>query len=69
MTNLLDQGIDYHQSMDRKYKLRAERTPFQKAPIPKYRQYHRPIASMEHLGCNRSIAADSVGKATLKKTG
>ena len=30
------------------------------APIPSYHQYHRPIDSPEHLGCNRFIAADSV---------
>ncbi len=35
-------------------------------PIPRYRLYHRPIDSPEHLGCNRSIAADSVGRATLR---
>jgi len=29
--------------------------------IPTYRQYHRPIDLLEHLGCNRSIAADSIG--------
>src|SRR5580704_16047163 len=37
------------------------------APIPRYRQYHRPIDSPDYLGCNRSIAADSVRSATLKK--
>jgi carbonic anhydrase len=33
----------------------------------KNRQYHRPIDSPEHLECNGSIAADSVGTATPKK--
>ena len=36
-------------------------------PIPRYRQYQRPIDSPQQLGSNRSIAADSVGRATLKK--
>jgi len=40
-----------------------------RGPIPRCRQYHRPIDSPEHFGCNRSIAADSVGRATLQKTG
>jgi hypothetical protein len=69
MTNLLDERIDHRQSMDRKYGLRVVLTLFHGAPIPRYRQYHRPIESLEHLGCNRFVAADSVGCATLKKTG
>jgi hypothetical protein len=31
---------------------------------PKYCQYHRPIDSPDHLGCNRVIAADAAGKTT-----
>jgi carbonic anhydrase len=54
--------------MDWTYGHRVLRTSFHGAPIPRYRQYHRPIDSPEHLGCNRSIAADSVGRATLQKT-
>jgi hypothetical protein len=27
-----------------------------RGPIPRYRQYHRPIDSPEHFGCNRFIA-------------
>jgi len=38
-----------------------------RAPIPRYRQYHRPIDSPEHIGCNRSVATDSVGRATRKE--
>jgi carbonic anhydrase len=32
-----------------------------------YRQYHRPIESPERLGCNPSIAPDSVKRAKLRK--
>jgi hypothetical protein len=31
------------------------------------RQYHRPIDSLERLGCNPSIASDSVRRAKLRK--
>ena len=41
------------------------RVLFHRGPIPRYRRYHRPIDSPAHLGFNWSIAADSVGQATL----
>ena len=67
MTNLLDERIDQHQSVDWTYGHRGSSYFIPQGPIPAYRQYHRPIDSPEHLGCNRSIAADSVGRATLQK--
>src|SRR5271168_1954043 len=36
--------------------------------ILRYHQYHRPIDSPVRLGSNRSVGADSFGRATLKKT-
>jgi hypothetical protein len=38
-------------------------------PIQKYRQYHRPIVSPEHIESTRFIAADSIGKAMPSQTG
>jgi len=38
-------------------------------PIPRCRQYYRPIDSSRHLECNGPIAADSIGRATLQETG
>ena len=64
MKNLLDERIDHYRNMDWKYVHGVVR-----APIPTYRRYHRPIDSPALLECNRSIAADSVGRARLKKTG
>ncbi len=67
MTNLLDEGIDCHQSMIG-HMGTVVRTLFHGTSIPKDRQYHRPIDSPKHLECNLSIAADSVRRATLQKT-
>jgi hypothetical protein len=63
MTNLLDERIDQHLSMYRT--CGTEWCVPYSAQYIRYRQYHRPIDLPEHCGCNRSIAADSVGRATL----
>jgi hypothetical protein len=36
-----------------------------RGPNTKVSQHHRPIDSPKQLGCNRSIAADSVGRQYL----
>jgi hypothetical protein len=61
MTNLLDQGIDYHRNMSwtRRHSVVRYFIPAQynsRNSIQTYGQYHRPIDSPEQLGCNRPIA-------------
>ena len=66
MTNLLDERIDHHQNMD------AIGTKWCVLYFtgPQYQGIAIPSSnySPERLRCNRSIAADSVGRATLQKT-
>src|SRR5271166_389179 len=52
------------QSSDRRHKSRRSGAHFiPRGPTPRYRRYHRPIDSPGNLGCNRCMAADSVGSA------
>ena len=53
MTNLLDERIAHRESMDR---TREHKVTVFHGAIPRYRQYHCPIDSPEHLGCNNCVS-------------
>jgi hypothetical protein len=65
MTNLLDERIDQHQSMCWTYGHRVVRALLHGAQYQGIANTIVQLISPERLGCNRSIAADSVGSATL----
>lgn len=69
MANLLDERIDHHQSNGVEICAQSGAYFIPRAPIPRYRRYYRSIDLLERLGCNRCVAPDSVGRATLKKAG
>jgi hypothetical protein len=69
MTNLLDEGIDQHQSMDWTCGNRVVRTLSHGTQYQCIANTIVQLIRHSNLGSNRFTGADSVGRATLKKTG
>jgi hypothetical protein len=69
MTNLLDERIDPDQITNWRYGYRLRSTLFHGAQYKGTADTIVQLISPQHLGSNHPIAADSVGRATVRKAG